>query len=312
MKQICSSVVILFISIASFGQITYQNVYVDYNGAREYEKLKIIPIRAKEGFLDSNMNTALNLYNNALTLQNAMQQDLVKIEDRLGVNNLQFSNNSNQPIYLMSGEVVAGGRQDRIIANDMVLPPNSNRVSVPVFCVEEGRWGNNSKYKYYHEGSMHLRKKVDMERNQRAVWKEIDEENEKDNVKTGTHAYTAHSNNRQFVMKENEYLAQFLLESFGNTSNIIGIVAMTGDMVIGCDIFATPQFFEREFNTIIYSYIDEAISFGIPLTITNQQVRTYMDNLLSNEVAQRRFIQRYGKIFEENGKVIHITTYDAR
>jgi hypothetical protein len=298
--------------IGSLGQFTYQNVYVDYGGAKEFDKLRIIPIRAKAGLLDSNMNTAVNLYNSALTLQDAMDRDLVEIEDRLGVNTLQFTNNSNQPIYLMSGEIVAGGRQDRIVANDMVLPPNSRRVRVPVYCVEEGRWGNKSKYKYYHEGSMHLRKKVDRERNQGAVWKEIDEENDKDNVRTGTHAYTAHANNRQYVQKENDYLAQFPITAFGDTSNIIGIVAMTGDMVVGCDIFAAPHLFQREYNTIIYSYIDEATSFGIPLTITNQQVRTYMDNLLSNEVSQRRFIERYGKVFEENGRVIHITTYDAR
>lgn len=293
-------------------QFTYQNLYVDYQGAREYRQLRIIPIRAKSGFLDSNMNNNINRFNSTITLQDAMDRDLIDITDREGVNSLRFTNNSNQPVYLMSGEIVQGGRQDRIIARDVILEPNARNVRVPVYCVEEGRWGNNSKYKYYHEGSMHLRKKVDRDQSQSAVWKEIEEENRNDGVRTGTKAYTAHANNRQYVQQENDYLQNFPISTFGDVSNIVGIVAMTGDMVMGCDIFVSPDLFQREYNTIIYSYIDEAVSFGLPLTITDQQVRTYMDNLLSNEATQRRFIQRFGKVFEENGRIIHITTYDNR
>lgn len=300
------------LAVPLFAQFTYQNLYVDFQGAKEHRNLRIIPIRAKSGFLDTAMNSNLNRFNNTITLQDAMNNDKIDIRDRDGVNTLQFTNKGNQPVFLMSGEIVKGGRQDRIIARDFILEPNADNVKVPVYCVEEGRWGNKSKYEYYHEGSMHLRKKVDIDKSQGAVWKEIEDENKNDGVSSGTKAYTAHSNNQQYVQRENDYLQQFAISTFGDISNVVGLVAITGDMVMGCDIFASPDLFQREYNTIIYSYIDEAVSFGINITITNQQVRTYMDNLLSNEATQRRFIQRYGKVFEEEGRVIHITTYDNR
>jgi len=293
-------------------QFTYQNLFVDYNGARQHQNLRIIPIRAKSGFLDREMNPSVELYRNAHTLQEAMERDLVDIRDNEGVNTLLFSNNSENPVFLMSGEIVAGGRQDRVIARDIILPPNARDVRVPVYCVEEGRWGNRKKFKYYHEASMHLRKKIDRERSQGAVWKEIEDENRADGVRSATKAYTAHGEDRRYVQQENDYLQQFTLSAFGDPSNIVGIVAVTGDMVIGSDIFVSPDIFQREFNTILYSYIDEAISFGLPITIGEQQIRTYMDNLLSNEVTQRRFIERYGKVFEEGGRIIHITTYENR
>ncbi|MCU0376083.1 MAG: hypothetical protein MUF24_12320 [Chitinophagaceae bacterium] len=303
---------LLQVSIAALAQLTYQNLIVDYNGAKTHRFLQIIPIRAKAAFMDGSVNPSADYLNNALSLQQAMEMNVVEVEDRLGVNQLEVSNNSAQPVFIMSGEILEGGRQDRAFARDVVIPPYANNVRVPVFCVEQDRWGNRKKFKYYHEASMHLRQKIDRDRNQGSVWKEIDEENRADGVRSATRAYTAHGNNNNYVRLENEYLEQFPRTAFANPENIIGIVAVTGDWVIGCDIFITPQLFEREYNTLIFSYIDEAISFGQPISIQQQQIRNYCDQLLSNEISQKRFIDRNGKAFEEEGRVIHITTYENR
>jgi hypothetical protein len=302
----------LLLGSIGYAQLTYQNLYVDYNGAKTHRFLQLIPIRAKTAFMDGSVNPSADYLNNALTLQQAMDQNLVEIEDRLGVNRLELTNNSNQPIFIMSGEIVAGGRQDRTFAEDVIIPPNARNVRVPVYCVEQDRWGNKKRFSYYHEASMHLRQKIDRNRNQSAVWKEIEEENKADGIRSATRAYTAHGNNRNYVQMENDYLEQFPRTAFANPENIVGIVAVTGDWIIGADIFITPQLFEREYNTIIFSYVDEAISFGQPITIQQAQIRSYCDQLLSNEISQRRFINRIGKVFEENGRIIHITTYENR
>lgn len=296
----------------SVGQLTYQNLYVDYNGAKTHQFLQIIPIRAKAAFMDANVNPSAEYLKNVLTLQSAMNQGLVDIQDRLGVNRLEISNLSDQPIYIMSGEIVSGGRQDRVFAEDVIVPPNANNMRVPVFCVEEGRWGNRKNFEYYHEASMHLRQKIDRNKSQSAVWKEIEEENKQDGIRSSTKAYTAHGNNRNYVQQENQYLEQFQITAFENPDNIVGIVAVTGNWVIGADVFITPQLFAREYNTLIFSYIDEVISFGRPITIRQPEIKQYCDQLLSNELQQKRFIDRNGKVFEEDGKIIHISTYENR
>ena len=43
-------------------------------------------------------------------------------------------------LYVQAGDVVKGGRRDRTLGVDFVLPAKSGRVSVPSFCVESGRW----------------------------------------------------------------------------------------------------------------------------------------------------------------------------
>lgn len=60
--------------------------------------------------------------------------------DSAQVNRLVLVNNSKRPLLLLAGEVVAGGKQDRVIGKDRIVPPESDPVDLSVFCVEPGRW----------------------------------------------------------------------------------------------------------------------------------------------------------------------------
>src|ERR1700686_2403846 len=56
------------------------------------------------------------------------------------VNTLVLVNNSRQPLLLLAGEIVTGGKQDRVIAKDRIVPAESEPIDLGVFCVEPGRW----------------------------------------------------------------------------------------------------------------------------------------------------------------------------
>ena len=49
-------------------------------------------------------------------------------------------NNSKRPLLLLAGEIVTGGKQDRVIGKDRIVPAESDPVDLSVFCVEPGRW----------------------------------------------------------------------------------------------------------------------------------------------------------------------------
>jgi hypothetical protein len=298
-------------------QITYDHLEVDYAGAFTFQNLKIIPIRAKPSFAEANQRAA-NL-NRALSLRQALSTNQAAITEHRDdngrvsqeVNRLTIENFSDQPLYIMSGEVIQGGMQDRVVARDMVIEPRSGAVDVPVYCVEKGRWEGgkkNEKFKNYHEASQHLRKVVDTEANQAAVWNEIAKENKRDRINSRTEAYTAHASSPDYIRRENEYL-QFFNDKFRNKENIVGIIGATGGVVIGCDIFASSDLFYREYNNLIYAYIDEVLTFGLPLSITDDTVKIYADNILTNEPMQERFVRQNGKIFKQGEQVIHLTTY---
>jgi hypothetical protein len=62
------------------------------------------------------------------------------------VNTLYVTNSGRKPLYLMAGEVVLGGQQDRTLARDTIVPPGKRNVPVTVFCVEHGCWSGRSDF----------------------------------------------------------------------------------------------------------------------------------------------------------------------
>src|SRR5207245_331633 len=63
------------------------------------------------------------------------------------VNQLVLVNNSKRPLLLLAGEIVTGGKQDRVIGKDRIVPAESDPIDLSVFCVEPGRWvGTSDKF----------------------------------------------------------------------------------------------------------------------------------------------------------------------
>ncbi len=63
------------------------------------------------------------------------------------VNTLVLVNHSKRPLLLLAGEIVAGGKQDRIIAKDRIVPADGDPIDLSVFCIEPGRWtGSTSNF----------------------------------------------------------------------------------------------------------------------------------------------------------------------
>src|SRR5213078_3546404 len=83
---------------------------------------------------------------NFLTLQEALEKSLVTVNETGQVNSLTIENRSqNEAVYIQSGDIVKGGRQDRVLAFDLIVPPNSGKMQIASFCVESGRWSQRGK-----------------------------------------------------------------------------------------------------------------------------------------------------------------------
>lgn len=75
-----------------------------------------------------------------LTLQEALDQNVVQVVETSSVNELEIRNTGDEPIFIQSGDLVKGGRQDRVVTTSFILPPKSGSVPLASFCVEHGRW----------------------------------------------------------------------------------------------------------------------------------------------------------------------------
>jgi hypothetical protein len=97
------------------------------------------------------------------------------------VNRLVLVNNSKRPLILLAGEIVTGGKQDRIVGKDRIIAPESDPVDLSVFCVEHGRWTETSAKFDTHAGVMaqpSVRKRVVDDKDQQKVWAEVQSQKE--------------------------------------------------------------------------------------------------------------------------------------
>jgi hypothetical protein len=288
-------------------EITYDNVYVDYDSAMEYKNLRIIPIRPKNGFGDKAPHV--------ISLSQAVKKGIAVISERgtastENVHFLRINNHSDQTIYVSSGEIFSGGRQDRIIAQDTLLKPNGSDQYVSAMCVEELRWSEKEKkFSYQNFANPALRKVLDQSKNQVLIWREISKQLNDNKIPNKSSAYLARIADKQMMQLNDDYYNYFKSKFKSADSSIVGFVCMTGGRVVGSDIYASTDLFFNQLDPLLKGYCDQAVYMGKPLTITREEEKLYMDKLLSDKISQEKFIKENGKIFRQHGQVIHINSF---
>jgi len=79
------------------------------------------------------------------TLQEALAKGTVEVSETGTVRELQIENRGDEPVFVQFGDLVKGGRQDRVLTVSMVLPPKSGKLPIGAYCVEQGRWSARGK-----------------------------------------------------------------------------------------------------------------------------------------------------------------------
>ena len=80
-----------------------------------------------------------------LTLQEALAKGQVQVVETGQVNELQIENTGSEQVFIQAGDIVKGGKQDRVLTVSFLLPANSGRLPIASFCVEQGRWSARGK-----------------------------------------------------------------------------------------------------------------------------------------------------------------------
>jgi hypothetical protein len=110
----------------------------------QYENLTIFLIRGKVRVKPGSL----------LTVQEAMEQHKAVVHEIEQVSKLQVENVSpDSDVFIQSGDIVKGGKQDRLITFDLLLSPQSGKVAVASRCVEQGRWTQRGKEAAAHFNS---------------------------------------------------------------------------------------------------------------------------------------------------------------
>lgn len=75
-----------------------------------------------------------------LTLDEALEKGRVEVSETGTVSELLIDNRGDEEVLVHAGDIVKGGRQDRVVTTSFILKAKSGPVPLAVFCVEAGRW----------------------------------------------------------------------------------------------------------------------------------------------------------------------------
>jgi len=201
------------------------------------------------------------------------------------VNQLVLINRGKRPLLLLAGELVSGGKQDRIIGKDRIVPAGAPPLPLDVFCVEHGRWTGSSQFAaaltIVHPS---VREKAAVDQEQTKVWSA---------VRSGTTAAkpsaappprmsmdsigAAISSNARTEAYEKIYQSRAVGVSIDNfveevqrrfaratsglkNERVVGVVVAYGSEVAWSDIFASGDLFDHYWHKLLRSYAVEALA----------------------------------------------------
>jgi len=149
------------------------------SGPYTHANLEVFLIHGKESLPDQKY----------LTLGEALKKKIVVVHETGNVQQLAIENTSRTtPVFIQSGDIVKGGRQDRVISLDVIVPPRSGKLPLNSFCVEAGRWtkrGKEASGKFTSNTEMlssnKLRLAAKYKQNQGMVWSSVAEQQKKIN-----------------------------------------------------------------------------------------------------------------------------------
>jgi hypothetical protein len=186
------------------------------------------------------------------------------------VNQLVLINRSKRPLLLLAGELVSGGKQDRVIGKDRIVPAGAPPLPLDVFCVEHGRWTGSSQFAaaktIVHPS---VRESAAIDQAQTKVW---------DSVRNGTNlkaraiagngrteAYEKIYESRAVGVSIDDFVDE-LQRRFTNATSglkvehVVGVVVAYGGEVAWSDIFASGDLFDHYWRKLLRSYAVEALT----------------------------------------------------
>jgi hypothetical protein len=215
------------------------------------------------------------------TLDQAMKNGWLSIRE-IGngeVNFVELKNTGNRVVFIMTGEMISGAKQDRMLRDDVLVPPKSGWIRIPVYCVEHGRWVSVSPA-FKSSGLVvpnELRQRARITEDQSQVWDAI--ASSQDRLGIASRTGTAHANyeDEETAMELKEYSRKFA-DLPKLTKNVVGVVATTGNRIICVDVFANNDLLMKYWNRLLKSYAMDAMH-ETKSTIRKDDIQELLDAL---------------------------------
>jgi hypothetical protein len=183
--------------------------------------------------------------------------EIVEIPGRETVERLEVRNKGPKDLLLIAGELLIGGKQDRVVAKDTVVEAGQSAM-VPVFCVEQGRW--SSSWNHFEGGETMVPNEVRKAAafaDQFMVWQEVEGFNIESKAQgDGTTVFKGLSSKE--VQTAIQEALPGLVQAINKNKNVVGILFLLNGEVQCFERFGNSTLFRSCLERLLRSYIAQA------------------------------------------------------
>ena len=232
---------------------------ITFGAPIKFHNISIVPVTTKK----------IGDFQSYTLLERGLARKTLKVRELAGntneaqVSHVQVKNTGKDPVYLLGGEMILGGKQDRIIAADTVVAPSGKWVKVGVFCVEQGRWaGQNMKFKGGGAMADVSIRRAAMKGSQSEVWNEVAKKNVLHGTQSKTQTYRRTIQNAKVRKKIKPYVRQ-LKQRLPRDERLAGLVFGINGKIHVADIFGNPVLFQDLSDKLLSAYVLEALGHQV-------------------------------------------------
>jgi hypothetical protein len=292
-----------------------------------YENISIFPVVSSSGFdtrefltLDEGLSTGEVIVSEQGATGFSRNRDGRPVaipEYRTGasVNQLVLINRSKRPLLLLAGELVSGGKQDRIIGKDRIVPVGAPPLPLDVFCVEHGRWSSGANF-VASKTIVHpsVREQAAVNQDQSNVWAAVRSGNLSAQTKAvppsaparldshtlndviasaaPTQSYDKIYEGRRLGVSIDDFVAELQRRFYRSASGlkgerVVGVIVAYGGEVAWSDIFGSGDLFDHYWNKLVRSYAVEALTRATYREIASRSnAEEFLHNLNGRETQE--------------------------
>ena len=265
-----------------------------------------------------------------VTLEEALEKRIVTVHETGDVNELLVENISDkEEVYIQAGDIVKGGRQDRVLAVDLIVPAHSGRMPIDSFCVESGRWsrrGNEPNARFDSSAdtiaTKDLKLAAKQSKNQGQVWERVEQAKEKLTAATNANVSSSASNsslplaleNHRVVSNAAEY-KKALVDIVKGKTDVIGFVFAINGEINSADVYGSAALFQKLWPRLLKATAIEAVaeSHGENKNqaVTVEQMKTFLSETAAAKIAEQRSVtERITMVTRESDNTILIESHD--
>jgi hypothetical protein len=266
-----------------------------------------------------------------ITLEEAMKREIVVVHETGDVDELEIENvSSSEEVYVQAGDIVKGGKQDRVLTVDLIVPARSGRIPISSFCVEHGRWtarGTESTTSFKSADNMVTSKDLKLaakhSSSQAEVWDKVEEAQTKLSAASNTNVTSDVSRSSLPLTLENENVrsgsedyVRALRSIIAGKDDVIGFVfAINGEINSG-DTYSSRELFKKMWPKLIKAAAIEAVAESYGRESSDQVAAAEVESFLSDadraeRVSTRDVTDRITMVTHESTDVVLIESRDA-